>query len=62
MAKQHDEQNRPWNVPFRRNPFFTGRNHLLNYLREQLNGNHTAALMQSQALTGLEESARRRSL
>ena len=42
-----------WNVPFGRNPFFTGRMQLLSTLREQLTQNHRAALTQSQALTGL---------
>ena len=51
--RKHDDQNHPWNVPFRRNPFFTGRDDLLNYLHDQLNNNHAAALTQSQALTGL---------
>ncbi len=42
-----------WNVPFRRNPFFTGRADLLERLHEQLVQNHRAALTQSTALTGL---------
>jgi tetratricopeptide (TPR) repeat protein/DNA-binding CsgD family transcriptional regulator len=52
-VRKHDDQDHPWNVPFRRNPFFTGRDDLLNYLHDQLNNNHAAALTQSQALTGL---------
>ncbi len=42
-----------WNVPFRRNPFFTGRTTLLERLRGQLDQTYRAALTQSQALTGL---------
>jgi tetratricopeptide (TPR) repeat protein len=43
----------PWNVPFARNPFFTGRGPLLERLHEQLSSSQRAALNQSQALTGL---------
>jgi len=42
-----------WNVPFRRNPFFTGRADLLERLHGQLVQSHRAALTQSTALTGL---------
>lgn len=42
-----------WNVPFRRNPFFTGRADLLHSLRNQLTREHSAAITQSQALSGL---------
>jgi tetratricopeptide (TPR) repeat protein len=42
-----------WNVPFRRNPFFTGRTSLLERLHEQLNQSQSAALTLSHALTGL---------
>ena len=42
-----------WNVPFGRNPFFTGRESLLQRLHEQLHNTQRAALNQSQALTGL---------
>jgi tetratricopeptide (TPR) repeat protein/transcriptional regulator with XRE-family HTH domain len=42
-----------WNVPFRRNPFFTGRADLLERLHGQLAQSHRAALTQSTALTGL---------
>jgi class 3 adenylate cyclase/Tfp pilus assembly protein PilF/DNA-binding XRE family transcriptional regulator len=42
-----------WNVPFRRNPFFTGRISLLERLHDQLNRGQSAALTQSHALTGL---------
>src|ERR1700680_2929603 len=43
----------PWNVPFRRNPFFTGREDLLNSLHHQLTDGHAAALTQFRAITGL---------
>ncbi len=44
---------RPWNVPFVRNPFFTGRSQLLERLHEQLSHSRRAALNQSAALSGL---------
>jgi tetratricopeptide (TPR) repeat protein/transcriptional regulator with XRE-family HTH domain len=47
------EPRRLWNVPFRRNPFFTGRTDLLALLHDRLNQNRSAALTQPQALTGL---------
>ncbi len=47
------EAERPWNVPFTRNPFFTGRGQLLERLHEQLSRSHSAALTQSYALSGL---------
>ncbi len=42
-----------WNVPFRRNPFFTGREALLAYLHDQLINTKSAALTQAQAIRGL---------
>jgi tetratricopeptide (TPR) repeat protein/tRNA A-37 threonylcarbamoyl transferase component Bud32 len=42
-----------WNVPFGRNPFFTGRGRLLERLHMQLSGSQRAALTQSYALSGL---------
>ena len=42
-----------WTVPFRRNPFFTGREELLSRLHEQLNQSNTAALTQAQAISGM---------
>ena len=47
------EVERPWNVPFPRNPFFTGRGQLLERLHEQRHGIQCIALNQPQALTGL---------
>jgi serine/threonine protein kinase len=37
----------PWNMPFGRNPFFTGRSQLLERLHEQLSHSKSAALTQS---------------
>lgn len=42
-----------WQVPYRRNPFFTGREDLLHLLRQQLSNERCVALTQSYALTGL---------
>ena len=42
-----------WNVPFRQNPFFTGREALLRYLHDQLTRTKSAALTQAQAISGL---------
>ncbi|HZS77874.1 MAG TPA: tetratricopeptide repeat protein [Ktedonobacteraceae bacterium] len=44
---------RHWNVPYRRNPFFTGREVLLHQLYTILNTNKMAALTQTQAISGL---------
>ncbi|GAC1348489.1 MAG: FxSxx-COOH system tetratricopeptide repeat protein [Ktedonobacteraceae bacterium] len=42
-----------WNVPQRRNPFFTGREDVLMRLHETLAAGRTAALLQAQAISGL---------
>ncbi len=42
-----------WNVPYRRNPFFTGREELLTRLREHLHAENATALTQPQAISGL---------
>ena len=42
-----------WHVPFRRNPFFTGREQLLANLHENLIHSGTTALTQAQAISGL---------
>jgi len=42
-----------WNIPYRRNPFFTGREKLLTLLHEKLTTNNAAALTQVQAISGL---------
>lgn len=42
-----------WRVPYPRNPFFTGRQEVLLHLYEQFHQQHTMALTQSCAVTGL---------
>ena len=42
-----------WNVPYARNPFFTGREDILETLHERLTGDRVVALTQSYALHGL---------
>ena len=42
-----------WNVPYRQNPYFTGRKKLLETLHQTLTTEHTTALTQPQAITGL---------
>lgn len=52
-----DEQAAPaqpfWHVPYSRNPFFTGREEILQRLHEMLGRTHTLALTQSLAVSGL---------
>src|SRR5436309_3910279 len=42
-----------WNVPYRRNPFFTGREEILAHLYTVLRSSKAAALTQPQAISGL---------
>ena len=42
-----------WNVPYPRNPFFTGREELLARLRRQLQTGQATAISQPQAISGL---------
>lgn len=42
-----------WNVPFQRNPLFTGREAVLAHLHAQLHKGQTVALTQTQAIHGL---------
>src|SRR3989440_701689 len=42
-----------WNVPYRRNPFFTGREEILIHLYTVLRSSKAAALTQAQAISGL---------
>jgi tetratricopeptide (TPR) repeat protein len=42
-----------WNVPYRRNPYFTGREDLLTRLHELLHSGKATALTQPQAISGL---------
>jgi len=52
-AASSTQPERVWNVPYRRNPFFTGREDQLKQLREQLTTGKTTALTQPQAINGL---------
>ncbi len=42
-----------WHVPYRRNPFFTGREEVLLHLHDQLTATSAVALNQTQAISGL---------
>jgi hypothetical protein len=42
-----------WHVPYQRNPFFTGREDVLNRLHQTLHAEHKVALSQPQGITGL---------
>src|SRR5690348_3703174 len=42
-----------WNVPYRRNPFFTGREEILHNLFQALDSSRRAALTQAKAISGL---------
>ena len=42
-----------WSVPYRRNPFFTGREEILTHLYTVLRSSKTVALTQPQAISGL---------
>src|SRR6266566_202246 len=42
-----------WNVPYRRNPLFTGRDDILNQLHNKLAATKTAAITQPEAISGL---------
>jgi tetratricopeptide (TPR) repeat protein len=44
---------RLWNIPYRRNPFFTGREDILRGLHNALTTDKVAALSQPQAISGL---------
>ena len=43
----------PWNVPFLRNPYFTGREQILQRLHRALAAEQTVALSQARAISGL---------
>ena len=51
--RKQDFLDAPWNVPYPRNPFFTGREQVLEQLHEALKSGKTAALSQTQAISGL---------
>lgn len=42
-----------WNIPYRRNPFFTGRDEVFTRLHERLHAESAAILAQVQAISGL---------
>ncbi len=42
-----------WNIPYRRNPFFTGREEVLLHLHDSLQLDNSAVLAQVQAMSGL---------
>src|SRR5438270_12322807 len=42
-----------WNIPYQRNPFFTGREEVLSQLRHALHIDNVAALSHPQGITGL---------
>ena len=42
-----------WNIPYQRNPFFTGREEVLDRLHDELRAEHAAALAQPQGVSGL---------
>ena len=44
---------RPWNVPYERNPFFIGREKILQTLHQHLNQNDTAVSYQTHVISGL---------
>jgi hypothetical protein len=50
-----------WNIPFRRNPHFTGRDDLIVEIEKALAAGEVAALTQPQAITGLGGVGKRRS-
>ncbi len=49
----HQPTQRIWNVPFRHNLFFTGRNNLLQQLHNNLTERRATALTQAKAISGL---------
>jgi len=48
-----EEEQKLWSVPYPRNPFFTGREEILSHMYEQFHQDHTMALTQSLAVSGL---------
>lgn len=50
---QQAEQKTIWNVPYPRNPLFTGREEILRYLHDNLSAHETTARTQPQAVSGL---------
>ncbi len=44
---------RLWNIPYDRNPFFTGRNDIIQKIRDQLTSGSSAAISQTKVISGL---------
>jgi tetratricopeptide (TPR) repeat protein len=42
-----------WNIPYRRNPFFTGREEVLEHVHDALHADNAACLTQAQGISGL---------
>jgi len=42
-----------WNIPYRRNPFFTGREEVLEHVHDALHADSAACLTQTQGISGL---------
>ena len=51
--RAQSRQHQTWNVPYRRNPFFTGREDVLETLHQALNGSGKTAQGQVQGISGL---------
>ena len=49
----HSQPAQLWNVPYRRNPYFTGREDILNHLHDTLRTAQNVSLTQPQAISGL---------
>jgi tetratricopeptide (TPR) repeat protein len=53
VSTPHTSFPRIWNIPYPRNPMFTGREEILTHLIDALKASQTAALSQAQAISGL---------
>src|SRR5260370_22039668 len=58
LEREQQQQRQPapslvWNLPYTRNPLFTGRDKLLQQLHTNLTGNKAAVLTQAQGISGL---------
>src|SRR5229473_1110200 len=58
LEREEQQQRQPakslvWNIPYTRNPLFTGRDKLLQQLHANLTGSKAAVLTQPQAISGL---------
>jgi tetratricopeptide (TPR) repeat protein len=52
-STQPQQPKRAWNIPYRQNPYFTGREKVLQTLHERLTTTRANALTQPQAISGL---------